>query len=225
VNLSEHDYEPIPGLPAALPRGESLLWQGAPRWWPLARRAFRVLWVASYFAVLALWHGISTWNLTHRLLPTAQAVGLSLLLGSAVVALLALVAWSSARATVYSITNRRLVIRHGISLPLTLNLPYSRVLSVDLCSHRGGIGELTFKLHPQQRVGYLLNWPHVRPGHLIQPQPTLRAIDEPEHVAAILGAALQASLREAAVTEPAPIVTARPAGRRPQRSAAKSAAA
>jgi PH (Pleckstrin Homology) domain-containing protein len=198
MNLSEHDYEPTPGLPAPLPRDETLLWQGAPRWWPLARRAFRVIWVASYFAALALWHGLSTWSLTHHWWATAQAAGLSLLLGSAVVGLLSFVAWGSARATVYSITNRRLVIRHGISLPLTLNLPFSKVLAVDLCAHRDGIGEIAFRLHRQQRIGYILNWPHVRPGCFIQPQPTLRAIDAPEKVAEILGAALLASLREPA---------------------------
>jgi len=228
MNLSEHDYEPIPGLPGPLPPGETLLWQGAPRWWPLARRAFRIGWVAGYFAALALWHGISTWALTHHWWATTQAAGLSVLLGSGVVGLLSLVAWGSARATVYSITNRRLVIRHGISLPLTLNLPFSKVLAVDLCAHRDGIGEIAFRLHRQQRVGYILNWPHVRPGRLIQPQPTLRAIDEPGRVAEILGAALLASLREPAGASVHPVAAAastRPAANPIPRGRPTSAAA
>ena len=195
MSLSEHDYEPIRGLPALLPAGEILLWQGAPRWWSLARQAFRVNWVAGYFACLALWHGASTWSSTHQGWATAQAVGLSLLLGTCVVALLSLVAWRSARATVYSITNRRVVIRHGISLSLTLNLPFSRIQSADACMRRDGTGDLSCKLHRQQRIGYILNWPHVRPRHLLQPQPTLRAIGSPAVVAEILASALQASLR------------------------------
>ena len=195
MSLSEHDYEPVPGLPALLPAGETLLWQGAPRWWPLARRAFRVTWVAGYFACLAVWHGASTWLHTHQVLATAQAAGLSLLLGACLVALLSVVAWRSAGATLYSITNRRLVIRHGISLSLTLNLPFSRIQAVDLCTYRDGVGDLACKLHPEQRVGYILNWPHVRPRHLLQPQPTLRGLDAPAAVAEILGAALHAAMR------------------------------
>ncbi|MFT6571624.1 MAG: hypothetical protein ACJAWY_003349, partial [Sphingomonas echinoides] len=28
--MTEHDYEPIPGLPGLLPKDERILWQGAP---------------------------------------------------------------------------------------------------------------------------------------------------------------------------------------------------
>ena len=53
--MNEHDYEPIPGLPAPLPEGETILWQGAPRWESFARRAMRVRLVAGYFVALAVW--------------------------------------------------------------------------------------------------------------------------------------------------------------------------
>ena len=40
-------------------------------------------------------------------------------------AILAAFAWGSARTTVYTITNRRVVMRVGIALPVTLNLPFA----------------------------------------------------------------------------------------------------
>mgnify|MGYP003349263071 CR=1 FL=1 len=55
--MSEHEIEPIPGLPDYLPPGERLLWQGAPHWRPLAMRAFRLRAVMIYFAVLMAWRG------------------------------------------------------------------------------------------------------------------------------------------------------------------------
>ena len=53
--MNEHDYEPLPGLPAPLPPGESILWQGAPCWRSLALRAMRVRQFAIYFIFLAAW--------------------------------------------------------------------------------------------------------------------------------------------------------------------------
>ena len=48
VNVPHDDYagEPIPGLPADLPEGERLLWQGSPAWMSLAVRAFHIRKVA-----------------------------------------------------------------------------------------------------------------------------------------------------------------------------------
>ena len=47
--MSEHDFEPIRGLPGPLPEGETILWQGAPDWRVLAVQAFHVRAVAIYF--------------------------------------------------------------------------------------------------------------------------------------------------------------------------------
>jgi len=59
--LSEFDFEPVRGLPASLPEGETLLWQGHPEWRSLALRAFHVGHVAVYFAALAAWAVGSAW--------------------------------------------------------------------------------------------------------------------------------------------------------------------
>ena len=53
----DFDFEPVPGLPAHLPEGEKLLWQGAPEWRDLAIRAFHVRKVAIYCGVLLLLPG------------------------------------------------------------------------------------------------------------------------------------------------------------------------
>lgn len=197
MSTFEYDYEPIPGLPGHLPPAERLLWQGSPAWWPLARRALRVLPISAYFALLALWQASGAWSAQHSLAAVRHAVTLPLLLGAAVVLMLTLIAWLSARATVYSITDRRVVIRHGIALPMSLNLPFAQVLSAALSLHRNGTGELALVLPRQQRVSYLLNWPHVRPGHYLQPQPTLRAVADAAHVAQLLSGALLAFARAA----------------------------
>src|SRR3954462_13677540 len=56
VNIVQHDYEPIIGLPAPLPAGETILWQGAPDWKSLARRAMRIRVLAVYFVLLFIWN-------------------------------------------------------------------------------------------------------------------------------------------------------------------------
>ncbi|MBT5209757.1 MAG: PH domain-containing protein, partial [Halieaceae bacterium] len=50
--VREYEYEPINGLPENLPEGESIVWQGAPRWTALANRVFQVRTLALYFAAL-----------------------------------------------------------------------------------------------------------------------------------------------------------------------------
>ena len=55
--MSKHhddfDFEPVRGLPQILPKGERMLWQGAPRWQDLAVHAFHARKVVWYFVALA----------------------------------------------------------------------------------------------------------------------------------------------------------------------------
>ena len=48
------------------------------------------------------------------------------------VGLPALLAWLYARTTVYTITNRRVVMRFGVALPMSLNLPFRMVAAAGL---------------------------------------------------------------------------------------------
>ena len=60
--MSEHhndfDFEPVRGLPQHLPKGERMLWQGAPRWQDLAVHAFHARKVIWYFAGLTILAGV-----------------------------------------------------------------------------------------------------------------------------------------------------------------------
>ena len=88
---AEYEIEPIRGLPGDLPEGEHILWQGAPSWKRLARDAFKTRWVAGYFAALLLWAAVDG---------NASGFAMTLLVGAAGVALLHVLAWLAARATV-----------------------------------------------------------------------------------------------------------------------------
>ncbi len=202
----DFDFEPVRGLPENLPAGEHILWQGAPRWQSLAIDAYHCKRLALYFAVLLVWrlsHGlVGDETVASVLLATG---GLAALAAGAV-GLLALLAWASARATVYTLTNRRVVLRHGIAVPMTVNIPFT-VLEAGAVKHaRDGTGDLALKLQRKVRIGYLLNWPHVRRWHFAQPQPALRSIPAPNKVAGLLATAL-AQTADIQVTAPGSLVS------------------
>jgi hypothetical protein len=210
MSVEEYEFEEIPGLPGPLPSGEKLLWQGSPRWWALARRSLYVVPVSAYFLLVAAWQGVSIWQAHPAWQPLLHALARLLLPGALAVALLCLLAWASARATVYSLTNRRIVIRHGVALPIGLNLPLPQIEAVAMSRHRDGTAELALTLPKSKRIGYVVNWPHVRTWQLGRPQPTLRAITDVERVARLLTQAL-ASAGGAPAAAPAGAAPARPA--------------
>jgi hypothetical protein len=191
--LLEHETEEIRGIPGRLPEGERLLWQGAPAWWPLALRAYRVRAVAIYFAILTAFGFIA--SLRDGLTPADALYGLVPLILLALTALgtLTLLAWLSARATVYSVTTRRVIIQGGVALPVSVNLPFAVIAAAAVRPHGDGTGDIALSLAPPHRVSYLLMWPHVRPWHFNAPQPSLRAIRAPAEVAQTLSRALAAS--------------------------------
>jgi len=211
--MNEHDYEPVPGLPASLPAGETILWQGKPDWATLARRALRVRQVSVYFAVLAVWGvigGVSAGT------PATQ-IAISTLRLSALavvaVALLVLFAWLAARTTVYTITTRRVVMRFGIALPITIQIAHPMIDAAGLRMWSGGQGDIALSLRRDQRIAYLVLWPHVRPWTMTRAEPTLRGIPDAASVAQILGRALAASASQPAkaVSIPAAAVADDPA--------------
>ena len=129
-DLKEHEFEPIRGLPAPLPAGEAILWQGAPDWGTLNRRAMRLRWVSVYFLGLVLWGisgGVSAGDPALQItLSALRLIGL----GAVAVAVLALFAYLVARTTIYTVTNRRVVIRFGILRHADPELRCSRPLAL-----------------------------------------------------------------------------------------------
>jgi hypothetical protein len=190
--MSHDDFaaEPIPGVPCALPAGEHLLWQGVPKWRSLATRAYHVRKVALYFVILILWRaavGLDDGTKGSSLLLSCAFLAL---LGIIAIGVLCLLAYLAARSTVYSITNRRVLIRHGIAVPMTMNIPFNCIESAALKQYPDGTGEIAFATPRDQRVGYLITWPHLRPGEFTRPQASLRALPDAEHAANLLRTAL-----------------------------------
>ncbi len=191
--MSECQIEPVPGLPEQLPKGEQLRWQGAPEWGALAVRALHVRTVAIYFGALIALH-------VGYLLSAGQSVEFALLFGLglvllclAAVVILALTAYALARSTNYSITNRRVVIRFGLALPMAVNIPLKAVQSAGLRRYAGGVGDIPMALWDEHCFNYLVLWPNVRPWRVFDAQPMLRAVPDVERVAEILAGALRAA--------------------------------
>lgn len=185
--------EPVPGLPEVPPAGEHILWQGRPDWWAFSREALNLPWVAGYFVALALWRFVAVVDL----MPAAEAVRLAvpfLILGAGVCALLAAIGWVMARATVYTVTTRRVAMRMGAALQVTLNLPYTRLANVALDRRRGGRGTVALEALGRMPLGFLVLWPHSRPWHFAAPQPALRCIPDAERVANLIAEAADAEL-------------------------------
>ncbi len=189
----EHEFEAQYGLPQALPNDEKLLWQGSPQWRSLAIGAFHLRKLAIYFAVLlalrmtfALADGA---NMGEALVSTGILLPLALF----ALGLVTLLAWLSARTAVYSITNKRVVMRVGVVLSVTFNLPFSRIESAALKCLPDNSGDIPLALSGTDRIAYLHLWPHARPWRLAKPEPMLRSVPDAAHVAELLAKAMAES--------------------------------
>jgi hypothetical protein len=196
-------FEPVRGLPEALPAGEHILWQGSPVALTLAREAMGLGWIAAYFAVLAVWRvGVSSTEYTfaQSLLHAVPLIVFGLVACGIVLGIAAI----QARATVYTLTNKRVAMRIGAALTMTLNLPYVQIGTAQLDLRRGGTGTLAFELIGQTRLSYLMTWPHVRPWRMARTQPALRCIPDAARVARIFAEAAETRLAQPTVSRVAP---------------------
>jgi hypothetical protein len=196
--VSEFETEYAPGLPAPLPTGERLLWQGKPGWRSLAVHAFHVRSIAIYFAILTVWRGMIVASDGGDTVGVIIAMAWIGLLALAAIAVLGLLAWLSARSTIYTITDRRILMRFGIALPITLNIPLRVVDAVSLSRHRDLTGDIVVTVGGSDRVAYFLLWPHARPWRVNRPEPMLRSLAKPEEVAKVLSRALEGQAGQAA---------------------------
>ncbi|MDZ4358960.1 MAG: photosynthetic complex putative assembly protein PuhB [Variovorax sp.] len=181
----EHEFEAAPGLPEPLPRGERLLWQGSPDFRTLAIHAFHVRKLALYFAAMLglQWLYLLGEPNAALLRPLLTSAGMALL----ALALLTTIAWFAARTTLYTLTDRRIVMRIGIVLTLTFNLPLRQVAGAALKPQAAGHGDIALTLAGKDRIAWLNLWPHARPWQLKNPEPSLRCLPE----AATVGARIQ----------------------------------
>lgn len=195
----EHEFEPQYGLPEELPQSEKLLWQGSPDWKSMARHVFHLRKLVVYFAVIIAIRVVMVLGEGEGAMTAAiSALWLTLLAGVAI-GILAMIAYFSARTTVYSITSKRVVMRVGIVLTLTFNLPFKRIASADLREFNDGTGDIPLALMDNDKIAYMHLWPHVRPWRMAQPQPMLRCLKNPQNVAAVLTRAWKDSVGPAAL--------------------------
>lgn len=198
----EHEFEAAPGLPERLPDGERILWQGAPDWRQMAVHAFHVRKLAIYFSAML---GLQALMLQSDFQALAASLALSASLALLALGLLALTAWFSARTTLYTLTNRRVVMRVGIVLTLTFNLPLRQLAGASLKGLGGGCGDIALALKGSDRIAWAHLWPHARPWALRRPQPTLRCVPEAQALGALIQRSWQAANPGAALaSEPMP---------------------
>ena len=189
----EHDFEPERGLPEPLPASERLLWQGSPDWRTLAVHSFHVRKLLLYFGVIlsaraatVVLQGGSAFDGAVAALWLTPAAALAL-------GVITLMAWLTSRTTVYTITDKRVVMRIGIVLSLTFNLPFRKITGAGLRAHGDGSGSIPIALAPAEKIAYVHLWPHARPWRVAQPEPMLCSLLNAEQVAQTLSQAWSAA--------------------------------
>ncbi|MCR9255108.1 MAG: photosynthetic complex putative assembly protein PuhB [Alphaproteobacteria bacterium] len=186
----DFDFDPVPGLPEELPKGERMLWQGAPDWRRIAISALHVRAIAIYFGILAIYRGAEAiyegGGLVDGLIAALWIVPLAL----GACGILALIAYFIHRTTIYTITDKRVVFRIGVTLPMTINVPFTSIQSAAYRAHGDGTGDIPIQLDENSRIAYPLLWPHARPWRLKTPEPMLRGVPEGEKIARLLQGAL-----------------------------------
>lgn len=181
--MSEYDIEPTHGLPGELPEDEHIIWQGGPDWKSMAKAALHIRLALIYFVVIV------AIALSQGDIGTAIAVSI---FGVIVIGLFTLFAWGVGRTTVYTLTNKRLVLRIGVALNKCINLPLGELETANLKQLSDGAGNIVLTLKGVPRLGYLMLWPHARSMRFVRPQPMLRAVPDARNVAALLFNATQA---------------------------------
>ncbi|OYQ34581.1 phosphonoacetate hydrolase [Niveispirillum lacus] len=182
----EHEIEPVPGLPGKLPAGEEILWQGRPAARLVVKHVLKGTWIGAYFVVLALWAAAAGMADGQPIGGILFSVAVLIGLAALVLALLELFAWAVERTTLYTVTSERVVMRFGVALSMTLNLPFSQIDTVALGRLTGKAGTIAIALRKGHRLSWLVQWPHVRGWRFAAPEPSLICLPDAETVGAVL---------------------------------------
>ena len=178
----EYEFEPQFGLPERLPADEFIVWQGSPDAGALASAAFHIKKLAIYFLLLMVacaWPALEAGAGAMAVLQAIKWIAPITLIGLGSVWMLA---YMTARTTVYTLTNKRVVMRLGIVLTVSFNLPLKQIASADVRLLEGGFGDITLALEGSDRIAWVHLWPSVRPWRINKPEPTLRAIPHVQEV-------------------------------------------
>jgi len=186
----EHEIEPVPGLPGRLPEGEEMLWQGRPSARLVARHVLKNRWIAGYFLLLAVWSVVGGLYDGRPVPGIVFSVAVLTALAAILIGMLELFAWAVQKTTLYTITNRRVVLRFGVAFSMTLNLPFKQVNALALGGLGGDAGNLAIQLKPGHRLSWLVQWPHARGWKFANVEPCLICLAEGRKVADILALAI-----------------------------------
>jgi len=185
----EHEFEAQHGLPERLPKGERILWQGSPDAKVLARQLFHLRALVVYFAAILALRGGFVLADGATVAEALKAVGMVAPLAAMAIGLAWGMAVMCARTTVYTITTKRVVMRIGIVLNLTFNLPFTRLEGASLRDTGLGTGDIPLTLAKGDRIAYLHLWPHARPWRTARPEPMMRCVPDAARVSAVLAQA------------------------------------
>ena len=213
---AHHDdfaFEPIPGLPELPPQDEKILWQGNPSRNSMAVHVFHVRKIVIYFGLLMAFQLAS--GLYDGTAASVIAGDLAVLLAGSTLCLVLLagLAWGYSRSTIYTVTSRRLVMRHGIALPMSINIPFSKIDAAQMVEHANGTGTITMQITDDNRLAWLALWPSVRPWSFKSPQPALRCIENPRSVASLIAATIAAAEGDCIKLAPVAVSTPQAKGR------------
>lgn len=188
----EDEFEPIRGLPEVPPEGEHILWQGSPTVRSIMHRVMHLGMVTLYFTALFVW---AAYEFVGDGLSLSQALGaasITIVPLGFLLFLLAFLAWAIAKTSVYTVTNRRIVLRVGVALSKAVNIPFAQIIGAEERICRDGTVDIAVEMADDVRPHYLLLWPHVKPRNWRHVKPLLRGIKAGDPVRRILVDALMA---------------------------------
>ena len=128
-------------------------------------------------APISEWSALLAWQSLASLFIVGVIVGLSVLYG---------------KTTIYSLTNRRLILRTGAAVPIHVNFPLEQIASADLKVFSDGTGDIALKLDSSDKLYWLLLWPNIRSWWVRPLQPLLRGLRDFELAASALASAASA---------------------------------
>ncbi|MEM1132870.1 MAG: photosynthetic complex putative assembly protein PuhB [Pseudomonadota bacterium] len=174
---SEYDTEPVPGLPEELPDQEHIIWQGSPDWKVMVRTALHIRIAIAFVIVFSAINAVQTSLSTGLTLLAVGAVSVAIFIGYLVLV---------ERTTLYTLTNKRVVLRSGVALTYCLNMPLTRIESADLKMLGDDYGSIALQLEGAPKIGYFMLWPHATSLSIIRPRPMIRAIADAPAIAKML---------------------------------------
>lgn len=194
------DSRPLDAAPEDMARDERIVWQGAPTWRGFALHALHVRAVSLYFLAILAWRFGAEFMATGSVAAGTVSAAWALTLAVPVLGFLALYARMVARSTRYTVTTRRVVLRIGVALPMTVTIPVDLIETVNLRAEPDGSGDVTLGVLPDRRLSYTVLWPHARPWRFSRPEAALRSVPQAEAVAGVIASMLARQAGQAEIS-------------------------